>query len=70
MSNRRVLVGEELCYPVDVPDSWRDLVPDGANRSSIAPDGYPEADTDWDQDHGQGVPHVHDRGRPSGGGKT
>ena len=31
-------------------------------------DGYPETDTDWD-DHGHGGPHVHDWGRPPGGGK-
>jgi hypothetical protein len=32
------------------------------------PDGYPETDTDFDHDHGQGQPHVHDWGRPPGGG--
>jgi len=32
-------------------------------------DGYPETDTDWDHDYGQGQPHVHDWGRPSDGGE-
>ena len=27
-------------------------------------DGYPDVDTDWDHDHGQGMPHVHEWGRP------
>jgi RHS repeat-associated protein len=31
-------------------------------------DGYPDVDTDWDHDHGQGMPHVHDWNRPAGGG--
>jgi len=34
-----------------------------------AADGYPEVDTDWDHDHGQGKPHVHEWGRPGNGDK-
>ncbi|ULU27848.1 RHS repeat-associated core domain-containing protein [Dyella terrae] len=32
-------------------------------------DGFPDVDTDWDHSHGGlGKPHVHDWGRPPGGG--
>jgi hypothetical protein len=44
--------------------------PDGKPKQTrrYGNDGYPVTDTDWDHDHGQGQPHVHDWGRPPGGG--
>lgn len=34
------------------------------------PDGKPIKDIDWDHDHGQGVPHVHDWDRDADGKPT
>ena len=31
------------------------------------PDGFPLRDIDYDHDHGQGMPHQHDWGRPKDG---
>jgi RHS repeat-associated protein len=44
--------------------------PDGTPKQArrYGSDGYPETDVDYDHDHGQGKPHVHDWGRPAGGG--
>ena len=45
--------------------------PDGTPKQvrTYGEDGYPATDTDYNHDHGQGTPHIHDWGRPSGGGK-
>jgi hypothetical protein len=45
--------------------------PDGTPKQTrtYGEDGYPEKDIDYNHDHGQGQPHVHDWGRPEGGGK-
>ncbi|MEZ5933157.1 MAG: hypothetical protein R3F54_14635 [Alphaproteobacteria bacterium] len=45
--------------------------PDGTPKQtrSYGEDGFPEKDIDYNHDHGQGQPHVHDWGRPEGGGK-
>jgi RHS repeat-associated protein len=44
---------------------------DGAGRTKqirrYGSDGYPEVDVDFTHDHGQGVPHAHDWGRPPDG---
>jgi RHS repeat-associated protein len=44
--------------------------PDGTPKQvrRYGSDGFPETDVDYDHDHTQGKPHVHDWGRPAGGG--
>ncbi len=44
--------------------------PDGTPKQvrRYGPDGHPETDVDYGHDHGAGVPHTHDWGRPSNGG--
>jgi RHS repeat-associated protein len=43
--------------------------PDGTPKQTrtYAPDGYPAKDIDYNHDHGQGKPHVHDWTRPDEG---
>jgi hypothetical protein len=44
--------------------------PDGTPKQKryYDDDGYPSKDIDYNHDHGQGKPHVHDWTRPSAGG--
>jgi hypothetical protein len=45
--------------------------PDGTPKQTrtYAPDGYPAKDTDYNHDHGQGKPHVHEWTRPADGSR-
>lgn len=45
--------------------------PDGTPKQTrtYGEDGFPEKDIDYNHDHGQGQPHVHDWERPEGGGR-
>jgi len=43
--------------------------PDGTPKQTrpYGPDGHPQTDVDYTQDHGQSLPHAHDWGRPEDG---
>ena len=73
--NTPALAGRPLCRkrsnpftgtPGSVSVTWQ---PNGQPRQvrRYGSDGYPETDIDYVQDHGQGLPHVHDWGRPADG---
>lgn len=44
--------------------------PGSGQERWYGPDGKPVKDIDWDHNHGQGVPHVHDWGRGVNGNPT